>query len=101
MGSEQVSGDARELPADGETARGKADLIDASELLCNAYEIALGASETLRMLYERLQSAYDPESTLVASMLFQISCSLDAARAMIAEADEALGEIGRANRKEL
>lgn len=108
MGSEQVREEARELPASeeatceagGSEARGKVGLVDASELLCNAYEIALGASEALKMLYVRLQEAYDPESTLIASVLFQIGYSLDSARDMIAEADEAVSASSRAVNKE-
>lgn len=91
----------REVPEQetNEKVSGTGDLADASELLCDAYEIALGASEALRMLYERLQEAYDEESTLIASVLYQIVHSLDSARSMIAEADETISGINRTSKK--
>ncbi|CAK7017523.1 MAG: hypothetical protein PEGG_00715 [Paraeggerthella hongkongensis] len=99
METDRVDCEAAEQETD-EKASGAGDLADASELLCDAYEIALGASEALRMLYERLQGAYDEESTLIASVLYQITHSLDSARSMIAEADETTSGISRTSKRE-
>ena len=66
---------------------------EANILLAEVYEIVDGASETLGMLYERLQECHCPESVGMSSVVHLLRASLDRSTEMISQADEILGEV--------
>lgn len=76
---------------DGKAERSaRISLERATDLMNEAYEIMVGASAILGMLYERLQNAGWAESVEAAEVVVLVRRSLVEGAGMIDEADEAL-----------